>query len=143
MRYTDTDEDFGNEGPVAAGDEGVDTPLGFDFGFAIPPPADPQDPGWQDRVASTIRPCDELSHTGAGYNQAPDYDGFWMDRDYGHLLVSGSISGRQVTAAGRCHRRHYAAVPRRATPTQGPTPSRSRRRIRSPVLAISLSHPRR
>ena len=86
MRYTDTDEDLGNQGPGAAGDEGVDTPLGFDFGFAIPPPADPQDPGWQDRVASTVRPCDELAHTGEGYNQTPDYDGFWMDRDYVHLL---------------------------------------------------------
>jgi X-Pro dipeptidyl-peptidase len=91
MRYTDTDEDLGNEGPGAAGDEGVDTPLGFDVGFAIPPPADPQDPGWQDRVASTIRPCDELEHTGAGYNQTPDYDGFWRDRDYVHLLPTVRI----------------------------------------------------
>src|SRR3954471_11376228 len=86
IRYTDTDEDLGNEGPGAAGDEGVDTPLGFDYGFAIPPPADPSDPGWQQRVASTIRPCDELQHTGEGYNETPDYDGFWMDRDYVHLL---------------------------------------------------------
>jgi X-Pro dipeptidyl-peptidase len=91
MRYTDTDEDLGNEGPGAAGDEGVDTPLGFDFGFAIPPPSDAADPGWQDRVASTIRPCDELAHTGAGYNQTPDYDGFWMDRDYVHLLPTVHI----------------------------------------------------
>jgi X-Pro dipeptidyl-peptidase len=91
MRYTDTDEDLGNEGPGAAGDEGVDTPLGFDYGFAIPPPTDPQDAGWQERVASTIRPCDELAHTGAGYNQTPDYDGFWMDRDYVHLLPTVHI----------------------------------------------------
>src|SRR4051812_32847448 len=28
MRYTDTDEDLGPQGPGAAGDEGVDTPLG-------------------------------------------------------------------------------------------------------------------
>jgi X-Pro dipeptidyl-peptidase len=91
MRYTDTDEDLGKEGPLAAGDEGVDTPLGFDFGFAIPPPADSQDPGWQQRVASTVRPCDELAHTGEGYNQTPDYDGFWMDRDYVHLLPTVQI----------------------------------------------------
>lgn len=82
IRYTDTDEDFGNEGPGAASDEGVDTPLGFDYGFAIPPPTDVNDPNWQQRVGSTIRPCDELAHTGAAYNLTPDYDGFWMDRDY-------------------------------------------------------------
>jgi X-Pro dipeptidyl-peptidase len=86
IRYTDTDEDFGNEGPGAASDEGADTPLGFDFGFAIPPPMDVNAPDWQQRVASTITPCDELQHTGAAYNMTPDYDGFWMDRDYVHLL---------------------------------------------------------
>jgi len=91
IRYTDTNEDLGPEGPVAAGDEGVDTPLGFDYGFAIPPPTDPQDANWQERVASTIRPCDELAHTGEGYNLTPDYDGFWMDRDYVHLLPTVHI----------------------------------------------------
>jgi len=91
IRYTDTDEDFGNEGPGAAGDEGVDTPFAFDYGFAIPPPTDVQDPRWQERMASSVRPCDELEHTGAAYNLTPDYDGFWMDRDYVHLLPSVQI----------------------------------------------------
>jgi X-Pro dipeptidyl-peptidase len=91
IRYTDTDEDLGNEGPGVATDEGVDTPLGFDYGFAIPPPTDVSDPNWQERVASTIRPCDELTHTGAAYNLTPDYDGFWMDRDYVHLLPTVTI----------------------------------------------------
>ena len=91
IRYTDTNEDFGNEGPGAASDEGVDTPLGFDYGFAIPPPADVTDPNWQQRVASTIRPCDELAHTGEGYNLTPDYDGFWLDRDYVKDLPSVHI----------------------------------------------------
>ena len=91
IRYTDTDEDFGNEGPVAASDEGVDTPLGFDYGFAIPPPTDVADPDWQQRVASTVRPCDELEHTSAAYNLTPDYDGFWLDRDYVKDLPSVRI----------------------------------------------------
>jgi X-Pro dipeptidyl-peptidase len=91
IRYTDTDEDLGQEGPGAAGDEGADTPLGFDYGFAIPPPADPQNADWKQRVASTIRPCDELAHTGAGYNLTPDYDGFWQDRDYVKDLPSVRI----------------------------------------------------
>jgi X-Pro dipeptidyl-peptidase len=82
IRYTDSDEQFGNEGPGAASDEGVDTPLGFEYGFAIPPPTDASDPHWQQRVASGTRPCDELTHTGAAYNLTPDYDGFWLDRDY-------------------------------------------------------------
>jgi X-Pro dipeptidyl-peptidase len=82
IRYTDTNEDFGNEGPGAASDEGVDTPLGFDFGFAIPPPVDNDDPNWQERVASTIQPCDELKHTTEAYSDTPTYGGFWQERDY-------------------------------------------------------------
>ena len=74
IRYFDNNED--------PSDEGVDTPLGFDFGFAIPPPVDATDPLWADRVASTIRPCDELEHTTRGYDDTPDYDDFWLERDY-------------------------------------------------------------
>ncbi len=74
VRYT-----VNNENPS---DEGVDTPLGFDFGFAIPPPADPTDPDWADRVLSSTRPCDELEHTQRGYSPTPDYDAFWLERDY-------------------------------------------------------------
>jgi X-Pro dipeptidyl-peptidase len=69
-----------NERPT---DEGLDTPLAFDFGLAIPPPLDVADPTWADRVASTIVPCDELAHTSHGYdNETPDYDAFWLERDY-------------------------------------------------------------
>jgi X-Pro dipeptidyl-peptidase len=82
VRYTDTNEDLGHEGPGAVTDEGADTPLGFDFGFAIPPPADVTDPGWAARVASTTRPCQEVEHTLRGYSLTPDYDAFWQERDY-------------------------------------------------------------
>lgn len=82
IRYTDSNEEFSHEGPAAATDEEVDAPLAFDFGFAIPPPMDEQDPHWTDRVGSTVTPCDELEHTGAAYNLTPDYDGFWRDRGY-------------------------------------------------------------
>jgi X-Pro dipeptidyl-peptidase len=69
-----------NENPA---DEGVDTPLAFDFGLAIPPPLDVTDPSWGERVKSTVLPCDELQHTGHGYdNDTPDYDAFWLERDY-------------------------------------------------------------
>jgi X-Pro dipeptidyl-peptidase len=69
-----------NEDPS---DEGIDTPLAFDFGFAIPPPLDVADPTWAERVESTIRPCDEVEHTLRGYDDdTPDYDAFWLERDY-------------------------------------------------------------
>jgi X-Pro dipeptidyl-peptidase len=68
-----------NENPT---DEGVDTPLAFDFGFAAPPPLDAAGPDWAERVKSTIRPCDELAHTQHGYDDTPDYDAFWLERDY-------------------------------------------------------------
>lgn len=73
---------LGHQGPAAALDEGFDTPLLFDFGFAIPPPLDPQNPDWAERVQSSITPCDELTHTQHGYDDTPDYDDFWIERDY-------------------------------------------------------------
>jgi predicted acyl esterase len=81
VRYFDNNEDPSNEG--------VDTPLAFDFGLALPPPVDATDPSWADRVASTIRPCDELEHTQYGYDDTPDYDAFWFERDY--VNRAGSI----------------------------------------------------
>ncbi len=77
-----------NENPI---DEGVDTPLLFDFGFAIPPPIDVTDPTWGERVASTITPCDELEHTQHGYDDTPDYDKFWVERDYERLAHTVKI----------------------------------------------------
>ena len=77
-----------NENPA---DEGIDTPLAFDFGLAIPPPADVDDPTWADRVQSTILPCDEVSHIEHGYDDTPDYDKFWIERDYERLAHTVDI----------------------------------------------------
>jgi X-Pro dipeptidyl-peptidase len=82
VRYSWTDEALGLEGAGAAADEGLDTPFAFDFGLALPPPLDPQDPNWGERVASTVVPCDEVEHTQHGYDDTPDYDAFWVERDY-------------------------------------------------------------
>ncbi|MCW2680509.1 MAG: Xaa-Pro dipeptidyl-peptidase [Frankiales bacterium] len=82
MRYTYTNEPLGHQGPGAATDEGFDTPLAFDFGFAVPPPTDVTAPDWADRVADAMRVCDELQHTEKGYDLTPDYDAFWVERDY-------------------------------------------------------------
>jgi X-Pro dipeptidyl-peptidase len=97
LRYTDTNEEFGQQGPGAVTDEGIDTPLGFDFGFAVPPPADPDDPDWAERVASTIVLCDELKHTAAAYSNLPNDNAFWVERDY--LRQMGSVKIPALVAA--------------------------------------------
>jgi len=64
-------------------DEGFDTPLAFDFGFGLLPPADPSDPGaFAAALADRITPCDQISHTEHGYDPDPVYDDFWVERDY-------------------------------------------------------------
>jgi X-Pro dipeptidyl-peptidase len=63
-------------------DEGIDTPLGFDFGFAKTLPADPSSPGWAEAAASRAGECDASAHTAQGYSKNPDYGQFWKDRDY-------------------------------------------------------------
>ena len=66
-----------------ATDEGFDTPLAFDFGFGLLPPADPSDPGaFAAALADRITPCDQISHTEHGYDPDPVYDDFWVERDY-------------------------------------------------------------
>jgi X-Pro dipeptidyl-peptidase len=60
-------------------DEGLDTPLAFDFGFGRTPPTDPSA---IDAARDRIRPCDAVRHTLEGYNRTPDYDAFWRERDY-------------------------------------------------------------
>jgi X-Pro dipeptidyl-peptidase len=82
VRYSLNSEAIGHQGPGAVADEGIDTPLAFDFGLAIPPPTDPQNADWAARVQSTITPCDEVAHTEHGYDDTPDYDDFWLERDY-------------------------------------------------------------
>ena len=63
-------------------DEGVDTPLAFDFGLARTPPTDPSDPLFAEKMASRANPCESADHTVKGYDRTPDYDGFWLERDY-------------------------------------------------------------
>ena len=48
----------------------------------MPPPLDYQSGDWAERVQSIIRPCDEIEHTTHGYDDTPDYDAFWRERDY-------------------------------------------------------------
>jgi predicted acyl esterase len=82
MRYTYTNEMLGKRGAGAVAEEGFDTPLAFDFGLAVPPPLDVTSPDWAGRVANAMRVCDEVQHTEHGYDLTPDYDAFWVERDY-------------------------------------------------------------
>jgi X-Pro dipeptidyl-peptidase len=63
-------------------DEGIDTPLGFDFGFAKTLPADPSSPGWAEAAQARLGECDAADHPMQGYNRNPDYGPFWQERDY-------------------------------------------------------------
>ena len=70
---------FGNsERPT---DEGVDTPLAFDFGLTRTPPTQPT-PQLIDAMRDRLNPCDAAEHTERGYDTSPDYDSFWLERDY-------------------------------------------------------------
>ena len=74
IRYT-----VNNENPA---DEGFDTPAAFSYGLSQPPPTDPDQPNYQERLVSAMTPCDETKHMEKGYAVNPDYDAFWVERDY-------------------------------------------------------------
>ncbi|MCW2606420.1 MAG: Xaa-Pro dipeptidyl-peptidase [Frankiales bacterium] len=80
--YGDGVRFLGNSGTPT--DEGFDTPLGFDLGFAKTVPADPQrDPAaFAAAVQARAAECGAVEHTQKGYSRSPDYDAFWAERDY-------------------------------------------------------------
>ncbi len=63
-------------------DEGFDTPLAFDYGFALTMRTNDPDPAGL--LMEKIRRCQRGGqvHTKEGYSRTPDYDRFWRDRDY-------------------------------------------------------------
>ncbi|CAA9379368.1 MAG: hypothetical protein AVDCRST_MAG47-2022 [uncultured Nocardioidaceae bacterium] len=63
-------------------DEGFDTPLAFDFGFAKTVAADPMGQTFADTVRDRAAECGSGEHTEEGYSRNPDYDKFWLQRDY-------------------------------------------------------------
>ena len=62
-------------------DEGFDTPLLFDFGFGRTPP-NRLDPQSLEALQARLNPCDADVHTAKAYDRTPDYDDFWLQRDY-------------------------------------------------------------
>nr|MBA2530000.1 CocE/NonD family hydrolase [Euzebyales bacterium] len=65
-----------------ATDEGFDTPLAFDFGFAKTVAADPMGQTFADTLRDRAAECGAVEHTEEGYSRNPDYDAFWLERDY-------------------------------------------------------------
>ena len=63
-------------------DEGFDTPLAFDFGFGKTVAADPMGQHFADTLRARAAECGAAEHTEEGYNRNPDYDDFWLERDY-------------------------------------------------------------
>lgn len=63
-------------------DEGADTPLGFDLGFGRTLSPDPTQPQFGQAATDRAMPCDSVEHTQKGYSRDPDYDAFWLERDY-------------------------------------------------------------
>ena len=62
-------------------DEGFDTPLLFDAGFALTVPL-PTHEAFAGAAESRVQPCEQAAHTEKGYDLSPDYDDFWVERDY-------------------------------------------------------------
>jgi X-Pro dipeptidyl-peptidase len=66
----------------APADEGFDTPLAFDYGFART--VAPDDPDAAGTLLNRKRQCERagFDHTEHGYSRSPDYTAFWQERDY-------------------------------------------------------------
>jgi X-Pro dipeptidyl-peptidase len=79
-------------------DEGFDTPLAFDFGLTRTPPTHPDDPKYAEKLASRANPCSGVDHTVKGYDPSPDYDEFWIERDY--LRRASSFRAATLVAHG-------------------------------------------
>lgn len=63
-------------------DEGFDTPLLFDAGFAKTVAADPTGEDFVPSATARAAECDAVEHSAQGYSRNPDYGPFWLERDY-------------------------------------------------------------
>ncbi len=76
-------------------EQGFDTPIGFDLGFGLAPPTDPEHPAWPDRIAARLCPDVKARHLERAYAFDSDYDAFWLERDYlkdvGRLAIPDGI----------------------------------------------------
>ena len=59
-----------------------DTPTDFMFAYGFLPPPDPGSLGHAQQIAMRWNLCDRVEQTLQGYDDQPDYDAFWKQRDY-------------------------------------------------------------
>jgi X-Pro dipeptidyl-peptidase len=62
-----------------------DTPTDFMFAYGFLPPPDPAAATSAQQIAMRWDLCDRVEKFLKGYSTQPDYDKFWMERDYLHL----------------------------------------------------------
>ena len=77
-------------------EEGFDTPITFDL--AGPTPGLSPSPDYVTHLSERICPDLVREHTQRGYSFEPDYDQFWLDRDYGRLGANlAKKDGHEIT----------------------------------------------
>ncbi len=59
-----------------------DTPTDFMLAYGMVPPPDPTTITSAQQIAMRWALCDRVTQTQHGYSSDPDYDGFWVERDY-------------------------------------------------------------
>ncbi|HVL82062.1 MAG TPA: CocE/NonD family hydrolase [Actinomycetota bacterium] len=69
-------------GATADLDPPSDTPLDFMFAYGFLPPPTIGSLDDAQRIAMRWTPCDRVEQTLRGYDTEPDYDAFWVERDY-------------------------------------------------------------
>lgn len=58
------------------------TPADFQLGYGFVPPPDPGALGHAEQIAMRWNLCDRVEQALRAYNEQPDYDAFWKERDY-------------------------------------------------------------
>lgn len=69
-------------GESADADPPSDTPTDFMFAYGFLPPPDPGSVTAAQQIAMRWNLCDRVEKFMKGYNTQPDYDRFWLERDY-------------------------------------------------------------
>ncbi|HVL97426.1 MAG TPA: CocE/NonD family hydrolase [Solirubrobacteraceae bacterium] len=59
-----------------------DTPADFMLAYGFLPPPEPGGAAAAAQIAQRWSPCDRMAQTEHGYDTEPDYDDFWVQRDY-------------------------------------------------------------
>lgn len=90
IRYLLNNEMLSHHGATALNRPLENQPL-YNLGLALAPPTDVQGEGWPERFQSSVTPCEDIDYVQRGYDDTPDYDGFWAERDYVRAVKESKI----------------------------------------------------